>query len=370
MVLFFGLLRPYKGLDVLYDAWRRIDGNDAELWVVGQPWRGAPEPPAGVKTVPRFVSDAEAAWVFRHADLVVLPYRVVEQSGVLLTALAFGKAAVVVGHRRVQRGERRAACRARHAEALATAIHDLLERHRRTRPTRGRCAHRRAHDVLLGRCRAKPRRPLCQAHPPMKWFHWIPAALLAWTHVLYGIALRILPQHPPAEADITPTVSLIIPAFAEESVIADKVANVLALDYPRERLEVVVVCDGSPDRTAQRAKAAGADVVLDVPRAGKVIAQDRGVAASQGEVVAFSDANAFWEPDALRELVRPFAGSGGRLRVRSGPLRRRGRQPRGPVLAVRDADARPRVGLLERDGRQRRDLRGPPQRLSWSSARR
>ena len=124
-VLFFGLLRPYKGLDVLYDAWRRIDA-DAELWVVGQPWRGAPEPPAGVKTVPRFVNDAEAAWVFRHADLVVLPYRVVEQSGVLLTALAFGKAAVasnIGGFAEVSA--------VRHVEpddagALATAVGDLL----------------------------------------------------------------------------------------------------------------------------------------------------------------------------------------------------------------------------------------------------
>jgi glycosyltransferase involved in cell wall biosynthesis len=124
-VLFFGLLRPYKGLDVLYDAWRRID-VDAELWVVGQPWRGAPEPPAGAKTVPRFVSDGEAAWVFRHADLVALPYRVVEQSGVLLTALAFGKAVVasdiggfheVAAVRHVEPGN---------AAALATALGDLI----------------------------------------------------------------------------------------------------------------------------------------------------------------------------------------------------------------------------------------------------
>ena len=141
----------------------------------------------------------------------------------------------------------------------------------------------------------------------MRWYHWLPAALLGWTHALYGLALRALPEHPPTEADITPTVALIVPAFAEEPVIADKVANALALDYPRDRLEIVVVCDGSPDRTAERAKAAGADLVLELPRAGKVIAQDRGVAASTGEIVAFSDANATWAPDALRALVRPFA---------------------------------------------------------------
>lgn len=94
VVLFFGLLRPYKGLDLLYDAWRSMDTAGAELWVVGKPWAGVPDPPPGVRTVPRFVSDAEAAWVFRHADIVALPYRVVEQSGVLHTALAFGKAVV------------------------------------------------------------------------------------------------------------------------------------------------------------------------------------------------------------------------------------------------------------------------------------
>jgi glycosyltransferase involved in cell wall biosynthesis len=85
VVLFFGLLRPYKGLDVLLDAWRGIE--DAQLWVVGRPF--GVEPPAGA--VARFVSDAETTALFRRADMVVLPYREIDQSGVLFTALAFGK---------------------------------------------------------------------------------------------------------------------------------------------------------------------------------------------------------------------------------------------------------------------------------------
>jgi glycosyltransferase involved in cell wall biosynthesis len=92
VVLCFGLLRPYKGIDVLLEAWREVDG--AELWIVGMPRMDidalrASAPPS-VRWVPRFVTDDEIAAYFRRADLVVLPYREIDQSGVLFTALAFG----------------------------------------------------------------------------------------------------------------------------------------------------------------------------------------------------------------------------------------------------------------------------------------
>ncbi|HKG03521.1 MAG TPA: glycosyltransferase, partial [Conexibacter sp.] len=93
VVLCFGLMRPYKGIDVLLEAWRGIE--DAELWVVGlpkmdiSPLRAAAPP--NVRFVPRFVVDREIPAFFRRADLVVLPYREIDQSGVLFTALAFGK---------------------------------------------------------------------------------------------------------------------------------------------------------------------------------------------------------------------------------------------------------------------------------------
>jgi glycosyltransferase involved in cell wall biosynthesis len=93
VVLFFGLVRPYKGLDVLLDAWRAA-APDAELWVVGLPRMDltalrATAPPS-VRWHPHFVGDHELAAFFRRADLVVLPYREIDQSGVLATALAFG----------------------------------------------------------------------------------------------------------------------------------------------------------------------------------------------------------------------------------------------------------------------------------------
>ncbi len=93
VVLFFGLLRPYKGLDVLLEAWRGLDA-DAELWIVGMPRMDVAalraSAPRSVRWVSRFVADEEIGAYFERADLVVLPYREIDQSGVLFTALAFG----------------------------------------------------------------------------------------------------------------------------------------------------------------------------------------------------------------------------------------------------------------------------------------
>jgi glycosyltransferase involved in cell wall biosynthesis len=93
VVLCFGLMRPYKGIDVLLAAWQGIE--DAELWVAGMPRMDisalrAAAPP-NVRFVPRFITDSELPAYFQRADLVVLPYREIDQSGVLFTALAFGK---------------------------------------------------------------------------------------------------------------------------------------------------------------------------------------------------------------------------------------------------------------------------------------
>ncbi len=97
VVLFFGLLRPYKGLETLLAAWRGIVG--AELWIVGRPRMELPRVwDPSVRFVPRFVSDRELGAFFRRADVVVLPYSATERldfSGVLATALAFGRASVV-----------------------------------------------------------------------------------------------------------------------------------------------------------------------------------------------------------------------------------------------------------------------------------
>jgi glycosyltransferase involved in cell wall biosynthesis len=96
VVLCFGVVRPYKGVDVLVEAFRSVAG--AELWVVGRPLGVSLQAlgaPAGVRFVPRYVSDAELAAFFRRADLLVLPHRTVDVSGVLFTGLAFGKPMVL-----------------------------------------------------------------------------------------------------------------------------------------------------------------------------------------------------------------------------------------------------------------------------------
>ena len=100
VILFFGLLRPYKGLDTLLEAFRQVEG--AELWIVGNPRmdveplrRLAAEAPGRVRFLTRFVEDAEIPAIFRRADVVVLPYRDAEHSGVLYTGLAFGKPMVL-----------------------------------------------------------------------------------------------------------------------------------------------------------------------------------------------------------------------------------------------------------------------------------
>src|SRR4051812_46682104 len=146
---------------------------------------------------------------------------------------------------------------------------------------------------------------------PAKLLFWASSALIVHTHVGYPALLWLLARGRDDGAEApspdTPTVSVIVAAYDEEDVIARKVENVLALDYPRERLELIVASDGSSDATVERAQAAGADRVLDLPRAGKVRAQDRAVEHASGEIVVFSDANARLEPDAVRRLVERFA---------------------------------------------------------------
>jgi glycosyltransferase involved in cell wall biosynthesis len=135
VVLFFGLLRPYKGLDVLLDAWRSLDA-DAELWIVGRPRMDiAPllrRAPRSTRFVPRFVTDPELAACFARANLVVLPYLATERfdfSGVLATALAFGKPAVVTdvgGFREVEQAGAARLVRPGDARSLAQALGALL----------------------------------------------------------------------------------------------------------------------------------------------------------------------------------------------------------------------------------------------------
>ena len=168
--------------------------------------------------------------------------------------------------------------------------------------------------------------------------------------LLAGLARARRGRRPPAgdeaRPDAEPTISLIIAAHREAGVIADKVANALALDWPRERLEVIVACDGSPDDTPARARAAGADRVLDLPWGGKVRAQDAARRERPRQPARLLGRQRAVGARRAARARRPLRRPGGRLRLRPGRVRLRGReQPGGALLALRDGGPRARVRL-------------------------
>ena len=102
---------------------------------------------------------------------------------------------------------------------------------------------------------------------------WASLAALAWTHVLYPLVAiglsRVVPR-PVHEGDVEPTVAVIVAAYNEEAVIARRLENLLELDYPRDRLQIVVSSDASEDRTEAVALEFGGVTVISNPRGGKV----------------------------------------------------------------------------------------------------
>jgi cellulose synthase/poly-beta-1,6-N-acetylglucosamine synthase-like glycosyltransferase len=139
---------------------------------------------------------------------------------------------------------------------------------------------------------------------------WVSLGLLVWTHAGYplaaAVAARLRPRRVNRGED-TPSVSLIVAAHNEEEVIEQRLENLLALDYPADRLEIVVASDASDDRTDELVERQPRVRLIRCPRGGKVAAQNHTVPQTSGEILAFSDANATWPPDALRKLVQSFA---------------------------------------------------------------
>lgn len=141
---------------------------------------------------------------------------------------------------------------------------------------------------------------------------WGAVVLIAYTYLLFPALVFLrsrLSRRPSKTADITPNVSMIIAAHNEANSIGAKLDNLLALDYPRDRLEVIIASDGSTDGTEAivRRYADRGIKLLALPRQGKAPALNAAVAASRGEILVFSDANSLYAPDAIRALVRPFA---------------------------------------------------------------
>lgn len=144
---------------------------------------------------------------------------------------------------------------------------------------------------------------------------WISALLLVYSHIGYpvvlGLLARIAPRKTtPLASTELPAVTLLISAYNERPVIAAKIENSLALDYPKERLEIVIVSDCSDDGTdaeVLRFASSGVHLVRQSERKGKSAGLNLGVIQAQGQILVFSDANAMYHPDAIRQLVQHFS---------------------------------------------------------------
>ena len=143
---------------------------------------------------------------------------------------------------------------------------------------------------------------------------WAALFLVVYTYLIYPVLLwllaagRKMPEYAPLSG--WPRVSLIIAAHNEEGVLRTKLENALAMDYPAERLDIIVVSDASTDgtdRIAAEFAARGVRLHRQEVRGGKTEAQNAGVRLARGQFVAFSDANSMYAPSALKRLLAPFA---------------------------------------------------------------
>ncbi len=142
---------------------------------------------------------------------------------------------------------------------------------------------------------------------------WLAAGAVVWTYAGYPVFIFLLARlrpRPHRQEEILPSVSLVIPAYNEQDVIAEKLENTLALDYPSRQREIIVVADGSDDGTMEIVRTyapQGVRLLYQPQRRGKIAAMNRAVPQAEGEILVFSDANAMIDPDSLRALVRNFA---------------------------------------------------------------
>lgn len=141
---------------------------------------------------------------------------------------------------------------------------------------------------------------------------WGAVGMLGYTYVAFPAAVLVrglVGRRPHQTGARTPRVTVVVAAHNEVAAIGSKLDNLLAVDYPRDRFEVIVASDGSDDGTNEVIAGFAEHGVrlLTLPRVGKATALNEAVAASTGEIVVFSDANTLYAPDAIHALVRPFA---------------------------------------------------------------
>ena len=376
MVLFFGLLRPYKGVDTLLRGVRAGRGRRAVGRRHAADADGAAARAGRARGPCRFV----AALRRRRRDPRALPAR-------------RPRRASLPRHRPVRRAlHRRSPLASRSCSSAVGGFAELGREHGAARlvPPGDPAALAEAMEELLADPAARAELAAAAARAAAGPYSWDAVAaqtlelyrraapsgdnhdlwksallglgrrLLVYTHVGYPLVLwlpsraRAAARGPPPRPT-PPSVSLIVAAYDEEEVIAAKVANALALDYPRELLEVIVASDGSTDRPPSWRGRPAPTPCSTCRAAARPPHRTRPPSAPRGEILAFSDANSLWAPDALRALVAPFADP--RVGYVCGQVRftdPAGEQPGGRLLALRDGGALARVGARRDHRRQRR----------------
>ena len=137
---------------------------------------------------------------------------------------------------------------------------------------------------------------------------WISGCLIIYSTVIYYFLLKLFKQnHYKRNDQYLPSISIIICAYNEEKSIASKLQNTQGLNYPLEKMQIIVADDGSTDKTVEIANGFDFVEILKQPRAGKTSAQNEAVKIAENDILIFSDANNTYKVDALKKLVRNFA---------------------------------------------------------------
>lgn len=143
---------------------------------------------------------------------------------------------------------------------------------------------------------------------------WVSVFFILYTYIGYPLLIsliaRFIPFHSEHSGDPDLSVTLLITAYNEETVIEKKLENSLELDYPRDKLQIIVAADGSSDRTPEIVRKfsdRGVELTFTSQRGGKMAAINRAIPYSSGEIIIFSDANNMYDQDAIRKLIDPFS---------------------------------------------------------------
>jgi biofilm PGA synthesis N-glycosyltransferase PgaC len=160
---------------------------------------------------------------------------------------------------------------------------------------------------------------------------WLSVFFIIYTYIGYPILIaliaKLIPFQGRASGTLDPSVTLLITAYNEEAVIEKKIENSLRLNYPRDKLQIIVAADGSSDRTPEivgKFHERGVELTHISLRNGKLAAINRAMAQARGDIVIFSDANNMYDPDTVRKLITPFsdptvgASTGAKLIIQDG----------------------------------------------------